>query len=263
MGTKPRLLRGRDAIRTQAENLNLSAPQIIGGAIIQETSYEPALRSFLLAWAGVFLLLVLLSGISEFSPVGVREIAGFIAAPFGTSKAETENISAANGISTDLNEKSFPPRIAIPAINVNAPLIFPETGDPDILNAALAKGAVRYPDSALPGEKGNLFIFGHSTGLAAVRNKNYGLFNRFKELKTDDAVKIRYGDREFLYLVKKLEVKEADDAKINLAVSGKILTLSTCRIIGGKESRYVITAEFLRSYPPRSYPTSVDTSSEI
>ena len=100
----------------------------------------------------------------------------------------------------------------------------------------------------MPGETGNILLFGHSTTLQA-RNPAYKVFNRVKELKQGDTILLHSDTREYLYAVKGVEIKEANDAKIDLTSDRKLLTLSTCNIIGGKESRYVVTAEFVKSYP--------------
>lgn len=144
------------------------------------------------------------------------------------------------------------PEIVIPAIGLQSVIVEPSSNSLAVLNNALTQGAVRYPGSAKPGEEGNVFIFGHSTGLPVVHNEAYKLFNRVKELKSGDAVKIREGNREYLYIIKSVTVKRANDAKIDLSANKKLLTISTCKIIGtSEEYRYVVEAEFLRSYPMR------------
>ena len=49
--------------------------------------------------------------------------------------------------------------------------------DLDVLNAALLKGAIRYPTSAQLGTKGTVVLLGHSTSLPIVRNQAYKAFN--------------------------------------------------------------------------------------
>ncbi|MBI2096981.1 MAG: hypothetical protein HYT40_02390 [Candidatus Sungbacteria bacterium] len=103
---------------------------------------------------------------------------------------------------------SSEPRLIIENIGLSAKIVTPASTDDNILNTALTKGAVYYPGSGKLGEVGNVFLFGHSTGLAVV-----------------------------------------DDAHIDLATTRKLLTISTCRIFGGREDRYVVEAEFMKSYP--------------
>lgn len=244
----PKLLRGAPHIsKVPPKDPVLFTPETEAGhEAPKATRLKPGLGRFITTWLILFVSLYALSSLAGVTPEGAREFAGFFLAPLGTeSAAETE--------APQYEEVSVAvPEIVIPKIGVDAPVIFPQSRDLNILNTALASGVVHYPGSALPGETGNVFIFGHSTGLPVVHNKNYEVFNRVKELKKGDVIRIRMGSREYLYLVKTLEVKAADDARIDLESDKKLLTLSTCRIIGGKESRYVVTAEFLRSYPLRT-----------
>lgn len=243
----PRLLRGASQIsKVPSKDPVLFAAEAPIEAVKAPNAQKSSLNRFFGLWLFIFISLYSLSFFAGVTPEGARQLAGFFLSPLGTeSAAETE--------SPEYAETSVAiPEIAIPKIEVKAPIISPQSRDENILNTALAEGVVHYPGSALPGETGNVFIFGHSTGLAVVQNKNYEVFNRVKELNNGDVIKIRMGSREYLYLVKTLEVKTADDARIDLQTEKKILTLSTCRIIGGKESRYVVTAEFLRSYPLRT-----------
>ena len=142
-------------------------------------------------------------------------------------------------------------RILISAIGVDAPIIIPASRDLNILNDALLKGAVYYPDSGLLGAIGNVLIFGHSTGLSIVRNQNFEVFNRLQELKEGDIIRIRAEDREYWYRVRSLSIKDARETEVLMSTTESVLTLVTCKIFGGngKESRYVVEAEFVRSYP--------------
>jgi len=131
------------------------------------------------------------------------------------------------------------------------------------LNDHLTRGVVHYPGSALPGEFGNVFLFGHSTGLRVVHNKAYAVFNGLKELTPGQVVRIRYGGREYWYRVTSVAMKAADEAWVDLRRDTKQrkLTLSTCNVFGAKTDRFVVEAEFMKSYPLRSYASASGTSS--
>lgn len=140
------------------------------------------------------------------------------------------------------------PAIIIPQIGVDAELIFPESVDFDALNAALSKGPVHFPGSALPGEEGNVFIFAHASELPVVKNPAYKVFSGLRKLTAGDILKIQSGARVYRYRVLSLTRRKADDAKIDLGSRKKMLTLSTCDVFGGKEDRWVVQAEFAGSY---------------
>jgi sortase (surface protein transpeptidase) len=57
------------------------------------------------------------------------------------------------------------PKIIINGIGVNAPVIYDQkTVDEGAFQLALRDGVVHYPGTALPGQPGNVAIFGHSSG---------------------------------------------------------------------------------------------------
>lgn len=159
-----------------------------------------------------------------------------------------------------------PPRLIIPEIAVDAPIILSASADLQVLNDGLTQGVVHYPGSALPDQPaGNVFLFGHSTGYKVVRNKAYAIFNRLSELQPDDIIRIRYANHEYWYRVRSVSVKKASEAWVDLRppIHGRLLTLSTCRIFGAKDDRYVVEAEFMKRYPLQaaSWQEAVDTSS--
>src|SRR3990167_1995192 len=56
-----------------------------------------------------------------------------------------------------------PDQIQIPALQVQAPLVYIDSTDVLTVQSALAQGVVHYPGTVLPGEFGNAFYFGHSS----------------------------------------------------------------------------------------------------
>ena len=73
-------------------------------------------------------------------------------------------------VSLSVNIAPYEDRIIIPKIGKNIPLVNVEHHDAensnewqDIFMKELENGVVKYPGSADPGEKGNSFIFGHSS----------------------------------------------------------------------------------------------------
>ena len=156
-----------------------------------------------------------------------------------------------------------PERIIVPAIELNTPIVVPASTDLEVLNEALTKGVVQYPGSAEPGSRGNIFLFGHSTGFRVVRNPAYQVFSRLKELKSGDILRLAAGGREYWYRVTTVTLKPASLATVDFRPTGdrRLLTLSTCNVFGQKDDRYIVEAEFVKSYPLRSYASASGTSS--
>ncbi|MDO8510280.1 MAG: sortase [bacterium] len=140
-----------------------------------------------------------------------------------------------------------PIRILVPKVGVDSVVENPMSADTATLDRALLKGAVRYPGSGLLGE-GNVFIFGHSTSIRVVNNQAYKTFNNLKNLKTGDEILVRSADREYLYRVARVSLVSAEAAWVDFSSKKKRLTLSTCNTFGKKEERYVVEADFVKSY---------------
>lgn len=142
-----------------------------------------------------------------------------------------------------------PLRIAIPAIELSAAISNPTTTDTAVLDGKLLSGAVRYPTSAKLGETGNVVLFGHSSYLPIVGNQAYKTFNGIQKLVPGDAVTVYSATTAYVYRVRNMMKESANDAGINLAVAGRVLTLSTCNSFGTKSDRFVVTADFVESHP--------------
>lgn len=229
-------------------------------------------RRFLRLWALTFIFLTLLSYSLGLAPQNIAADASDLAAEFlastkflagadaGTSLTSSENYPDAATAQQDTADEGES-RIIIPTISVNAPIIMPANTSLAVLNDALPQGVVHYPPSAMPGRKGNVLLFGHSTGFKVVHNQNYAVFNRLQELEAGNIIRLRAGAREYWYRVLSVSVKKAEEAVIVFDTDRRLLTLSTCRVFGAKEDRFVVEAEFMRSYPLRSLASAADSSS--
>lgn len=218
------------------------------------------LKRFFRVWTILLLALFAGSYFLGFMPTGAKETFLSFVRPSDSDSPILLSVPLRSD-GEPVSETWTAPRIMIPEISVDSPVVFPTSQNLNVLNADLLKGVVYYPGSAMPGQRGNVLLFGHSTTLPA-RNPAYKVFSRVKELKQGDLIEVHSDVNGYVYLVTRVEVTEANDTRINLTSDRKILTLSTCNIIGGKESRYVVEAEFVRSYPLRSKNSSPDTSSK-
>jgi LPXTG-site transpeptidase (sortase) family protein len=144
---------------------------------------------------------------------------------------------------------AVPMRIVADAINLDVAVENPASRDIATLDAALLKGAVRYPSSGLLSDNNNMLVFGHSSGLPVIHNQNYKIFNNLKNLEAGDIVRVYSEKREYLYRVDTVSHVDAADALVTFNEGIKKLTLSTCDSFGKKTERYVVEASFVGSYP--------------
>lgn len=158
-------------------------------------------------------------------------------------------VEAVTPVSTPAPEVvELPIKIEISKIGLSAVIVNPTTTDIATLDKELLKGAVRYPTSAKLGETGNVVLFGHSSYLPIVGNKAYKAFNEIQKLAVGDVVTVYSADTAYTYRVRTVEKKTATNDGIELSVTGRVLTLTTCNSFGAKESRFMVTADFVESH---------------
>jgi len=141
-----------------------------------------------------------------------------------------------------------PVKVEIPSLKLSVTIANPTTTDVKALDALLLKGAVRYPTSAKLGENGNVVLFGHSSYLPIVGNQAYKAFNGIQKLKQGDTVTVYSSGTAYTYAVRTMRKESANDAVIQLSVTGRVLTLATCDSFGAKSDRFVVTADFVESH---------------
>jgi LPXTG-site transpeptidase (sortase) family protein len=141
-----------------------------------------------------------------------------------------------------LGEGEAPIGIEIPEVGVKANVSNPNTTDVEQLDAALLKGAVRYPTSAKLGAPGNVIIFGHSSHLPIVHNQAFKAFNEISKLKQDDPIYVYSAGKKYTYQVDTVTEQNTATGAIPLTTTGSTLTLATCDNFGEKSDRFVVTA---------------------
>ena len=143
----------------------------------------------------------------------------------------------------DYGDVSRPVRIAISSIGVNADIIIPPASDNETLDEALTHGIVYYPGSGRFGENGNAFLFGHSSWLPIVRNKNFKVFNELTNVREGDLIFIYTTDQTYPYQVVSKRIAGDDEVWVDFADTDRSrLTLSSCNSFGSREQRVVVEA---------------------
>ena len=196
--------------------------------------------SFLGAFAVVFL-----------SSVGILANLGLLPETVAANTVPSVTLSASPLVAVTVSTVApeLPTRIEIPKINLTATIANPTTVDIAVLDQELLSGAVRYPTSAKLGETGNVVLFGHSSYLPIVGNQAYKAFNGIQKLVVGDTVTVYSADTAYTYRVRSVAKESAaSDAGIELAVTGRVLTLATCNSFGAKTDRFVVTADFVESH---------------
>ncbi|MBI5123147.1 sortase [Candidatus Roizmanbacteria bacterium] len=109
----------------------------------------------------------------------------------------------------------------------------------------LSKSLVHYLPQSLPGEYGNVAIFGHSTLPQLYNPKDYKtIFTYLSSLEKGDKIYINIGELEYQYEVTtSFIVKPSEISVLEQRKDDSYLTLITCWPLGTWWNRLVITAK--------------------
>ena len=121
-----------------------------------------------------------------------------------------------------------------------------DSSDGEVYQRALSGGLAHFRGTRIPGEDGNVLIYGHSAaGDYAEKHQQdvVTAFTRLFKLNIGDEITIRIEDKELTYTVKK--IKEVNPEAVDILYnggSGKTLTLMTCSPPGLNANRLIVVA---------------------
>jgi len=135
--------------------------------------------------------------------------------------------------------------VVIPKIEVNSKVIANvNANDADKYLPALKQGLVQAAGSSRPGQKGDNFIFGHSTDFAWNIATWNALFYNLKDLEKGDKIYVFYEGKPYVYQVTGKGVYEPEDVSfLNPNADKERLVLQTCFPPGTVLKRLVVFAE--------------------
>ena len=136
--------------------------------------------------------------------------------------------------------------ILIPKIGANA-RIFPnvDPSNPDIFLPILQKGVAHAAGTFFPGQKGNIYLFAHSTDNFWDVGRYNAIFYLLKDLKLGDNVVVFFKNVRYNYVVKNTKIVSPSEVSyITHAQTGKeLLILQTCWPPGTTWQRLMVFAE--------------------
>ncbi len=145
-------------------------------------------------------------------------------------------------------------RIIIPRIGKNIPLLDVDMKPGvrfDTMNKIFMKelknGIVRYPGTAKPGQKGNAFIFGHSSNYPWVKSKYNEVFALLDKMKNGDKIIAYYDGKKYVYKVTdRATVKPGNTSVLQSRNQNKKeISLMTCWPVGTTLERLIIFGELV------------------
>jgi sortase A len=152
-------------------------------------------------------------------------------------------------VATVQTQKDTPNWLWIQSLNISAPVIEPAGKTEDDFQVALRSGTVHYPGTAYPGQKGNVYIFGHSSDFAFTPGNFKTVFALLPRIEIGAQIKLT--DEEGIIYYYKVTDKFVVDANrtdvLDQDTSKSILTLQTSYPIGTALRRYIVIAELQTS----------------
>lgn len=139
------------------------------------------------------------------------------------------------------------PKLIIPKINVDVPVIYDAGNDHDSQMAAMEKGVAHFSipgASSHPGEIGNTVIAGHSSNDIFGGGDYKFIFAQLEKLKPGDNIYANYQGVRYGYVVTRTEVVKPNQVDKLLITSDKpTLTLVTCTPLGTATNRLLVFAD--------------------
>ncbi len=198
---------------------------------------------------GIFLLMQVILPIASFQfwQIGQKYNSGLLISP-NTNKGQVLGVSVQNKDNfsafvsnltrqTQANYTDF--SLTIPKLKIERAQVFVDSND-------LSKSLAHLPGSALPGEKGNVFISGHSA-LSQFFSLKSVFFSNLQELKKGDQIIIEAMGVQFKYEVSELKVTDPNDLSVINAPDtlGRYISLMTCVPPGLNFKRLIILGKMI------------------
>ena len=139
--------------------------------------------------------------------------------------------------------------IVIEKINANAKVVanVNPASEKDYIQA-LTQGVAHAAGTAFPGEKGNVYLFSHSTDAPWNIIRYNAIFYLLRELQPEDRVIVFYQNRRYDYIVYDKNIVEPSDITyLTNTYDQSVLTLQTCDPPGTLFKRLVIRAKLASS----------------
>ena len=161
---------------------------------------------------------------------------------------------------------SAEPRLIVPKINVDVPVIYDISNNYDTQMEAMGRGVAQFAipgANSHPGEIGNTVIAGHSSSDLFDNGKYKFIFAQLDKLEVGDIIYANYKSVRYTYTVTKKEVVKPTNVDV-LVYSTKVpvLTLITCTPLGTAINRLLVTAEQISPDPSKSTTSTAKTETK-
>lgn len=148
------------------------------------------------------------------------------------------------------------PKLIIPKINVDVPVVYGVGFDQKSQLKAMEKGVAHFAipgASSVPGQIGNTVIAGHSSNDLFEPGDYKFIFVQLEKLQNGDTIYANYQGKRYTYVVTKKEVVLPNNVQALIYPTNKpVMTLITCVPIGTADKRLLVTAEQISPDPSKA-----------
>lgn len=230
--------------------------QTIRQKVIQSTQKVKKSRHFAPVIAGLSVLLIV--SFLQWN----RVIVGAVAAYTSPGNIEPQNIIANPTAKVNVGPE---PRMIIPKINVDAPVVYGVGPDHNSQMKAMESGIAHFSipgANAVPGQIGNTVLAAHSSNDIFAPGDYKVVFAKNEKLVAGDTIYMHYEGTRYAYAVTKTEVVlPTEVSRVQLDTDKPMLTLISCVPLGTAQKRLLVFAEQV-SPDPTGATQSVDASTQ-
>lgn len=210
------------------------------------------IKLFLLSLATALLIFSFLNG-----PVLITNLL-YYANRFGiVGSSQSENGFAAAAANAPI---ATTPTLIVPKLNIRVPIIFDQSGVNARIKTELQNGVVHFAGTALPGQNGNVAIFGHSSNNIFAAGNYKFIFTMLNKLRPSDQIEIDYKHTRYLYQMTGSKVVAPSDSTVLDATVMPTLSLITCTPVGTNLNRLVVVAKQITPDPSQNAAAIVVTT---
>lgn len=182
-------------------------------------------------------------------------------APFITPSRQ---VSSTPIIAGDTTASDSTPKVIIPKINVEIPVVYDEPSvDEKAVENALERGVVHYATTSNPGETGNTVLFGHSSNNILNKGKYKFAFVLLSRLEVGDTFYLTRNGTRYAYRVYEKKIVKPTEVDVLNAHADKpaIATLITCDPPGTSLNRLIVVGEQISPSPDKNVASTAVQSS--
>lgn len=139
-----------------------------------------------------------------------------------------------------------PDTLWVDSLGIEAPVKYVDQNDENAFQDALQDGVVHFPGTALPGQPGNTYIFGHSSDYLWSRGHYKTIFALLPQITDNAEIKLTdHSGKLYTYVVTSHRVIAATDTSVLSQYDNrqKLLTLQTSYPVGTALRRFVVVAQ--------------------